>query len=117
MVHINEGKDKLALLYTVHNVLSTPPFSILFPSSIFSFSLLYNFIIFLPQCFYSLLHRSHLRAIMAVDDSRSGLENKFLENKMRLNFLRSTSLLYKTLPINVVAYKPAFYTFYTSHLR
>ena len=37
MVHINEGKDKLALLYTAHNVLSTPPFSILFPSSIFFF--------------------------------------------------------------------------------
>ena len=32
------------------------PFSILFPSSIFSFSLLHNFIIFPPQCFYSLLH-------------------------------------------------------------
>ena len=32
------------------------PFSILFPSSIFSFSLLlHNFIIFPPQCFYSLL--------------------------------------------------------------
>ena len=55
-MHINEGKDKLALFYTAHNVLPTPPFSILFPSSIFSFSLLYNFIIFPPQCFYSLLH-------------------------------------------------------------
>ena len=32
------------------------PFLILFPSSIFSFSLLHNFIIFPPQCFYSLLH-------------------------------------------------------------
>ena len=47
-MHIN---DKLALFYTAHNVLPTPLFSILFPSSIFSFSLLYNFIIFLPQCF------------------------------------------------------------------
>ena len=49
-MHINEGKDKLAIFYTAHNV------SILFPSSIFSFSLLYNFIIFPPQCFHSLLH-------------------------------------------------------------
>ena len=32
------------------------PFSILFPSSIFTYSLLHNFIIFPPQCFYSLLH-------------------------------------------------------------
>ena len=31
-------------------------FSIIFPSSIFSYSLLHNFIIFPPQCFYSLLH-------------------------------------------------------------
>ena len=32
------------------------PFSIIFPSTIFSYSLLHNFIIFPPRCFYSLLH-------------------------------------------------------------
>ena len=61
--------------------------------------------------------RSHLRAIMALDHSRLGLENKFLENKSGRNFLRSTSLLYKILPTNLGACKPTFYTFYTSHLR
>ena len=59
---VKEGKP--SFLYTAHNVLLTPlP---LFPSSfstILSFFLLnvvipplHNFIIFLPQCFYSLLH-------------------------------------------------------------
>ena len=37
--------------------------------------------------------------------------------KNRPNFLRSTSLLYKILPTNLVVCKAAFYTFYTSHLR
>ena len=37
--------------------------------------------------------------------------------KFRLNFLRSTSLLYKILPTNPGACKPTFYTIYTSHLR
>ena len=40
-----------------------------------------------------------------------GLENKFLENKSGRNFLRSASLVYKLLPANLVACKPAFYIF------
>ena len=36
-----------------------------------------------------------------VDHSRSGLENKFLENKSGRIFLRSTGLLYKFLPTNL----------------
>ena len=35
------------------------------------------------------------------DHSRLGLENKFLENKSRRIFLRSTGLLYKFLPTNL----------------
>ena len=54
---------------------------------------------------------------MALDHSRLGLENKFLENKSGRIFLRSTGLLYKFLPTNLRVCKPAFYTFYTSHLR
>ena len=42
------------------------PFSILFPSSFFSFSLLHNFIILPPQCFYSLLHRVLLFSLLNV---------------------------------------------------
>ena len=37
--------------------------------------------------------------------------------KIRPEFLCSTSLLYKFLPIHLVACKPAVYTFYTSRLR
>ena len=51
------------------------------------------------------------------DHSRLGLENKFLENKSRRIFLRSTSLLYKFLPTNLGVFKPTFYNFYTSPLR
>ena len=51
------------------------------------------------------------------DHSRLGLENKFLENKSRRIFLRSTGLLYKFLPTNVGVFKTTFYNFYTSHLR
>ena len=51
------------------------------------------------------------------DHSRLGLENKFLENKSRQIFLRSTGLLYKFLPTNLWVFKPTFYNFYTSHLR
>ena len=62
--------------------------------------------------------RSHLRAIMALDHSRLGLENKFLENKSGRIFLRSTSLLYKICGLtNLGACKITYYTFYTSHLR
>ena len=51
------------------------------------------------------------------DHSRLGLENKFLENKSRRIFLRSTGLLYKLLPTNLGVFKPTCYNFYTSHLR
>ena len=51
------------------------------------------------------------------DHSRLGLENKFLENKSRRIFLRSTGLLYKFLPTNLGVFKPTFYNFYTPHLR
>ena len=57
--------------------------------------------------------RSHLRAIMALDHRRLIRPGK----KIRPNFLRSTSLLYKILPANLGACKPTFYTIYTSHLR
>ena len=60
---------------------------------------------------------SHSRAIMVLDQSRLGLENKFLENKSGRIFLRSTGLLYKFLPTNLSVCKPTFHTFYTSHLR
>ena len=57
--------------------------------------------------------RSHLKAIMALDHHRLIRPGK----KIRPNFLRSTSLLYKILPTNLGACKPTFYTIYTSHLR
>ena len=38
---------------------------------------------------------------MAVDHSRLGLENKFLEKRSGRIFLRSTSLLYTILPTNL----------------
>ena len=60
--------------------------------------------------------RSHLRAIMALDHSRLGLENKFLENKSGPIFFAFDKLLYKILLTNLVACKPAFYTFYTHHI-
>ena len=37
--------------------------------------------------------------------------------KIRPNFLRSTSLLYKIVPTNLGACKPIFYTIYALHLR
>ena len=57
--------------------------------------------------------RSHLRAIMALDHRRLIRPGK----KIRPNFLRSTSLLYKILPTSLGTCKPTFYNFYTSHLR
>ena len=45
---------------------------------------------------------------LALDGSRLGLENKFLENKWSRIFLRSL----KNLPNNLGACKPTFYTFY-----
>ena len=42
---------------------------------------------------------------MALDHSRLGLENKFLENKSGRIFLRSTGLLYKFLPTNLGVFK------------
>ena len=50
-------------------------------------------------------------AIMALDHSRLGLENKFLENKSGRIFSRSTSLLYKILLTSLGTCKPTFYTF------
>ena len=47
---------------------------------------------------------------MALDHSRLGLENKFLENKSGRNFLAFDSLLYKILPTNLGVCKPTFYT-------
>ena len=53
--------------------------------------------------------RSHLRAIMALDHSRYGVENKFLENKSGPIFcVRQVD---KFLPINLGACKPIFYFF------
>ena len=37
--------------------------------------------------------------------------------QIRLNLLRSISVLYKILPTNLEVCKPTFYTFYASHLR
>ena len=49
--------------------------------------------------------RSHLTAIRALDHRRLIRSGK----KIRPNFLRSTSLLYKILPTNLGACKPTFY--------
>ena len=51
---------------------------------------------------------------MTLDHGRLGLENEFLGKKIRLNFLRSTSLLNKILPTTLGACKPTFHTFYAS---
>ena len=56
---------------------------------------------------------SHLTAIRALDHRRLIRSGK----KISPNFLRSISLLYKILPTNLGACKPAFYTIYASHLR
>ena len=54
---------------------------------------------------------------MALDHSRLGLENKFLENKSGRIFLRSTRFTLQNLANKSGVCKPTFYTFYTSHLR
>ena len=58
--------------------------------------------------------RSHLRVIMALDHRKLIRPGK---KKIRPNFLRSTSLLYKILPTNLGACKRTFHTIYTSQLR
>ena len=57
--------------------------------------------------------RSHLREIMALDHSRLGLENKFLEN----NSGRIFCVRQVYLPTNLGACKPTFYTFYIQYFE
>ena len=58
--------------------------------------------------------RTHLRAIMAIDHGRLGLENK---SGRIFCVWQVYNLLYKILPKSLGTCKPTFYTFYTSHLR
>ena len=53
---------------------------------------------------------------MALDHSRLGLENKFLDNKSGRIFLCSTGLLYKFLPTNLRVCKPTFHTLSVYHI-
>ena len=57
--------------------------------------------------------RSHLRDIMALDHSRLGPENKFLEN----NSGRIFCVRQVYLPTNLGACKPTFYTFYIQYFE
>ena len=50
-------------------------------------------------------------------DSLICTPQKYATQKIRPNFLSSTSLLYKILPTSLGTCNPTFYTFYTSHLR
>ena len=60
---------------------------------------------------------SHLRAIMALDHSRLGVENKFLENKSgRIFCVRQVYFTNSCQQIWVPANQP-FIPFYTSRLR
>ena len=61
---------------------------------------------------------SHSVAVVALDHSRLGLENKFLENKSGRIFLRSTGLLYKFLPTNLRVQTNLLYFLYiTSEVK
>ena len=61
--------------------------------------------------------RSHLRA-RALDHSRLGLENKFLESKSGRIFLRSTSLLYEILPTSLgTCYPTLNFLYITSEVK
>ena len=53
---------------------------------------------------------------MALDYSRLGLENEFLETN-QAEFFAFDKFTYKILPTTLGACKPTFHTFYTSHLR
>ena len=57
--------------------------------------------------------RSHLRDIMALDHSRLGPENKFLEN----NSGRIFCVRQVYLPTNLGACKPTFYSFYIQYFE
>ena len=57
--------------------------------------------------------RSHLRDIMALDHSRLGPENKFLEN----NSGRFFCVRQVYLPTNLGACKPTFYSFYIQYFE
>ena len=62
--------------------------------------------------------RSHLRAIMALDHSRLGLENKFLEKKSgRIFGVRRVLNCTKSCQQIWGRVNQPFYTFYTSNLR
>ena len=54
---------------------------------------------------------------MALDHSRLGLENKFLEKKSGRIFGVRQVLHFAKSCQQFGAYKPTFYTFYTSHLK
>ena len=64
-------------------------------------------------------HRwSHSKAIMALDHSRLGLENKFFENKSSRFFcFRQVYFTNPPLPTNLGECKLTFYTFCTLYLR
>ena len=63
------------------------------------------------------VHPKNSIAIMALDHSRLGLENKFLENKPGRIFCVWQVYFTKSCQQVLGTCKPTFYTFYTSHLR
>ena len=74
---------------------------------------------------HQILHRvdglymyTHFTAIMALDHSRLGLENKILESKSGRIFFRLTRLLYKIVQTNLGACKPTFgFLYITSEVK